>query len=396
MDFDQRGGKVIAALAFMWQTGGVPVITEYPQPNSSVVAIEAIVKLPKMNPAQRYLLSQAINLAVQMTPEYANQDVLRILQIGSRFRLYQGADHLRVGLTVDPANLGSGLNLLHSVLTEPTFLADTIKARKSNVVFPWSAAYRGFDFQETTLERENLVAMWQGIMRPQNISVAISGTFRPGEPGEKWRSKTSGWVYTVPSQLPFAYPPLAKEKPNDPPLLVFDSKPLTLTKASLPSYLLAANALGVGKDSVQWLVAREGMNLSYRQEAFLIPTADGMRFRMAFATDEEGIKPETIAALRAKLRASCEALTQPDLDHAVGLGRGYLVNQMPTLPLILGIGEVVSNDANDQLYLRQYWSTQYGFDWNSSSLMSDMNSTKLEDFKKLLVKLIDESDVRIY
>jgi hypothetical protein len=168
-----------------------------------------------------------------------------------------------------------------------------------------------------------------------------------------------------------------------------------MTKDHLASYLLAANAIGVGKESVQWLVAREEMNLSYRQEAFLIPTATGWRFRMAYACDENGVKHEVIADLRVKLRSKCEGLTQKDLDRAIGLGRGYLTNQMPTLPLILGVGEVLSNDANDQLYLRHYWSTLYGFDWNAESLLADMKATKLEDFKKLLLKLIDESDVRI-
>ena len=386
---------MISAIVLLAQVSSVPEIIEYPSLNAPSVAIEAVIKLPALNPAQRYVLSQAMNLSVQMTPEYANQDVLRILQIGTRFRLYQGADHLRVGLTVDRDNIGSGLSLLHSVLTEPSFLADTIKARKTMVNFPWAPAYCGFATQEMPLDRDTLMGLWQAIMRPKNISVAISGRFRLGEPSERWRAKQTGWVYSVLGTLPLAYPPIAKPVANDPPILIFDSKPITMTRSNLASYLLAANAIGVGKESVQWLVAREEMNLSYRQEAFLIPTEKGWRFRMAFATDQAGIKNETIADLRVKLRAKCEAVTQQDLDHAVGLGRGYLVNQMPLLPLILGIGEVLSNDANDQLYLRHYWSTQYGFDWNADSLLSDMKATKLDDFKKLLLKLIDESDVRI-
>ena len=387
---------MIATFIFVSQVSSVPEIVEYPDSNRRSIAIEAIIKLPALNPAQRYVLSQATNLAVQMTPEYANQDVLRILQIGTRFRLYHGADHLRIGLTVDSENLGSGLSLLHSVLTEPSFLADTIKARRSTIAFPWAAAYRGFDFQEMPLDRDTIVALWQGIMRPKNISVAISGRFPKGAPSERWRSNQTGWVYTVPDQLPLSYPPLAKSVPNNPPILVFDSKPITLFKGTLASYLLAANAIGVGKESVQWLVAREGMNLSYQQEAFLIPTSSGWRFRMAFATDENGVKPEVISELRAKLRAKCEAMTQKDLDHAVGLGRGYLVNQMPTLPLILGISEVLANDANDQLYLKLYWKTQFGFEWDAQSLLTEMKTTKLDDLKKLLLKLIDESNARVY
>ena len=393
---------MIPALILLTQLGGVaqvdavPSITEYLNTSKDTVAIEAIVKLPPLNPAQRYVLSQAMSVAVQMTPEYGNREVLRLLKTSTRFRLYQAADHLRIGLTVDAGDYGPGLSLLHSVLTEPTFLADTIKARKSTLINPWYPAYRGFESQETPLERETIIALWRGIMRPKNISVAISGRFAARDAAEKWNRMKSGWVFDAPNQLPLTYPLLAKDVPNSPPLLVFDSKPIMITRSLLATHLLAANALGVGKESAQWLVAREGLHLSYRQEAFLIPTAAGWRFRMAFGVDDAGVQHEVIADLRTKLRAKCEALTQADLDHAVGLGQGYLVNQMPTLPMILGIGEMLSNDANDRLYLRHYWTTMYGFDWNAETLLVQMKATTLPELKTLLLQLIDESDIRIY
>jgi predicted Zn-dependent peptidase len=330
-----------------------------------------------------------------MTPEYGNRDVLRILQVGTRFRLYQAADHLRIGLTVDPSDLVSGLNLMRSVLTNPTFLQDTIKVRRSLIQTPWAPAYRGFEVQETPLVREEVVGLWRAVMRPQNIMVAISGRFRANDPSEKWRSMQSGWIYNIPNQLPLAYPPKLKETPNSPPILIFDSKPISITRTSLASYLMAANALGIGKESVQWLVAREELNISYRQEAFLVPTTTGWRFRMAFATDAAGTKPESISNLRTKLRTRCEKLTQQDLLHAIGLGKGYLANQLPNLPLVLGIGEVLSGDANDDLYLRHYFKTMFGFEFNAESLLLQMKGTSLEELKKTVLQLIDESDVRI-
>jgi hypothetical protein len=386
---------VIPTLLFLIQNSSVPQIVEYPNQNRRSVAIEAIIKLPPLNSSQRYVISQSLNIAVQMTPEYGNRDVLRILQTGTRFRLYQAADHLRIGLTVDPDDFGPGLSLMHSVLTNPTFLQDTIKVRKSSIVNPWAPAYRGFELQESVLKREDIVGLWKGVMRSKNISIAISGRLRTNEASEKWRGMQSGWDTVVPSQLPLTYPPKLKEVPNSPPILLFDSKPIAISKGSLGSYLLAANAVGIGKESIQWLVAREELNLSYRQEAFLIPTTSGWKFRMAFATDIDGTKPEMIAELRTKLRARSEALTKQDLDHAIGLGKGYLTNKMPNLPMILGIGEVLSGDANDELYLRHYFKMMFGFDWDAQSLLTQMKATSVEDLRKLVTKLIDESDVRI-
>lgn len=395
MGSHQRSSEVISALFCLAQVSSVPQISEYQTQNTRSIAIEAIVKLPSLNHAQRYVLSQSLNIAVQMTPEYGNKDVLRILKTGTRFRLYQAADHIRIGLTVDPQDYGPGLSLMHSVLTNPTFLQDTLKVRRTTIINPWSPAYRGYESQETNLVRDEIMALWRGVMRPKSISIAVSGRFRTNDPSEKWRGMQSGWVYDGPAQLPLSYPPKPKISPNSPPILVFDSKPIAISKDSLVRYLLAANALGIGKESLQWLVAREGLNLSYRQEAFLLPTVEGWRFRMAFATDLEGVKPEVIIDLRTKLRAKCENLSQQNLDHAVGLGKGYLTHQLPNLPLVLGIGEVLSGDANDDLYIQHYFRTMFGFEWNAESLLTQMQAVPISDLKKLLLKIIDESDARI-
>lgn len=387
---------MIPALLLMTiQAANMPDITEYPAPKQDSIAIEAIVELPKLNPAQRYVLSQSMSVAVQMTTEYGNRDVLRVLQTGTRFRLYQAADHLRIGLTVDSDQLSAGLSLLHSVLTQPTFLAETIKVRKTAWTDPWSPAYSGYETQEIPLNRDDIVGLWQAVMRTNRISLAVSGNFRAGVPTQKWRAMPAGWDPPVPDRLPLSYPPKMKEVENPVPLLIFDSKPITITRSNMAAYFLAANALGVGKESILWLIAREDMNLSYRQESFLLPATGGWKMRMAFATDSDGTKPESISALRTKLRARCEALTQADLDHAIGLGQGYLKNQIPTLPLALGIGDTISSDPNDQLYLKHYWATRFGFIWDTDNLYEQMKSTKLADLKKLLLQLIDESDVRI-
>ena len=129
------------------QVSSVPEIREYAIPGSDNVAIEAVIKLPPLNSSQRYVLGQAMQVAVQLTPEFGNRDILHVQKTGTRFRLYQAADHLRIGLTVDKGDFGPGLSLLHSVLTEPSFLADTIKARRTRMSSPWGPAYRGFVLQ---------------------------------------------------------------------------------------------------------------------------------------------------------------------------------------------------------------------------------------------------------
>ena len=62
---------------------------------------------------------------------------------------------------------------------------------------------------------------------------------------------------------------------------------------------------------------------------------------------------------------------------------------------MLGIGDTVSNDANDQLFLKLYWNNRFGFDWDTDRLYEQMRTTSLADLKKLLLQIVDESNVRI-
>jgi len=199
-----------------------------------------------------------------------------------------------------------------------------------------------------------------------------------------------------PSQLPLAYPLIAKDVANTPPILVFDCKPIALTKSSLASYFARGECARSreGFDSVAG--GARGTQFELPSGGFFAANRDRMAVRMAYATNDDGVKPEIIAELRTKLHDRCEKLTPQDLDHAVGLGRGYLVNQMPTLPMILGLGKFCRTMPTISCNLQHYWKTTFGFDWNADSVLTDMKAVSLADLKKLLIQLIDESDVRIY
>lgn len=127
----------------------------------------------------------------------------------------------------------------------------------------------------------------------------------------------------------------------------------------------------------------------------MLSTDEGWKFRIAIATDEKGSTPEAINLLRAKLRERCASLNEDDLAYGVGIGRGYLANQLPYCPLILGANPSMTGDQNSDLYLKHYWFKRFGFVWNSDNLLSQMENSKLADVKKLLAQIIDESNVRI-
>ena len=373
----------------------VPELVEYPDQTKAKVYIEAIVDLPpKLNASQRYVLTRSLGLATHMTQEYGKRDVFNILASGTRFHLYHGADHLRIGLAVDPDRLGSGLALLNSLFTVPTYLPETIKDFKLAFEDPWSPAYEGYAEQSAPLDHDTMLSIWLAVVRPNRVSVAVSGNFAPGEAKSKWSTAQRNWQ-TVPDRLPIPFPPKATPKENSIPLILFDSRPIAFTAENIGAYFLAANCLGVGKESILWKVARDGMSLSYRQEAFMLPTEEGWKFRMAFATDGGQAKPETITALRANIRTLCAALTEDDLAHAVGLARGYLENNLPQFPIVAGVSPAVDVDPNDSLYLQHYWQHRFGFSWTSATLYQKIKGTKLDDVKKLLLKIVDESNVRL-
>ncbi|MCG9894348.1 MAG: hypothetical protein MH204_02585, partial [Fimbriimonadaceae bacterium] len=89
--------------------------------------------------------------------------------------------------------------------------------------------------------------------------------------------------------------------------------------------LVAAAALGTGKDSFLFRVLRERLRLSYRPEASLIPTRDGWVWRMSLIRRNGSFADLDLPAL---LRQEIDAWTEADLTRAQRMAQTALTERV--------------------------------------------------------------------
>jgi hypothetical protein len=168
------------------------------------------------------------------------------------------------------------------------------------------------------------------------IRVAVGGPRAAGELTQLWQSRQAR---REPSEYPTDWPrlpyalgvsPLAVPKGGYGMLV----PAAPVREAMNPAEVLAMAALGSGKGSALFRVAREKRRLSYRQEALLLP--EGARWRPALVFFADPAPPEAeVEALRTELLADVEAWTEPDLVRARGAAEGIYRYGQPYGNLLL-------------------------------------------------------------
>lgn len=362
----------------------MPHLIEFPTTGGEVVAIEALIRLPKLEPGQRFRLEQAAFNAVKMTPQYGKRDISRILAPGFRFRIDQLADTLRIGLTVEPKDLGSGLSVLASVLTEPTFLPDAIKVEAAPAISPWLKATRSYDMVQMEVDQAQLQDVWKFVVRPEAITIGIRGPVPAGRASQLWRERERFWQEYLPNKSISGRSPKLKLDIGTPPILLFSAQVAVLE----PLDVMAATLLGGGKDTILWKVCREGLTMSYQQDAFLIPTSSGWEFRIAIATDSRIVEEDAVNQLKSKLLSSIDQINETDLSHAKGLLKGYFEFGQPGMPVRIGNTQMTGGDDNEVLFRDLYLAAKSSPSFSSGLWIS---GSTLVEVKKRLRAVIENS-----
>jgi len=345
---------VIVSALIMGRAVLMPHLIEFPTSSGDVVAIEALIQLPPLEPGHRFRLDQAARNAIKMTPQYGRRDISRILAPGYRFRIDQLADALRIGLTVEPKDLGAGLSVLSSILTDPTFLPDAIKVETTPNTQPWQRATRSFEMVPMDVDQAILRDVWKYVIRPEAITIGVRGPVIGGRASQLWRERERFWQEYVPQKTVAGRSPKINLDIGKPPILVLKSKVPLLTAEDL----LAATLMGGGKDSILWRLCRVELKMSYLQDAFLVPTESGWEFRIAIATDESIFAEGAVAKFMSQLAREVEKVSETDLQHARGLLTGFFELGQPGLPIKLGQTEMTSGDDNEILFRDLYLNSK--------------------------------------
>lgn len=385
---------MIPLLCLTLQTAKPCELIEVPSPAESKITLEAYVRLPELSNAHLYVLTKATAAAVRQTSKFPPRSVRAVFSPGYGPRYSVTGNGIRIGFTVEPDNWKTGLSLMQSILTEPVFLSDLDREPDATVKSPIDRFYQIGDVFKRDFNPRGVLPMWYSLVNSKTVTVAISGPFATGEPTKRWESYASGWTNSGRNNLQ------VNTKTEFPPARNTDDRIVMLESASLQEPIapltLAATILGVGRDSILFRLCREEMKISYQQEAIVLPDRKNWRLRVGVFTDQKNTDPVVLLKLKDELKKSINALSESDVQRALGAAKGALQYQQRTLPIIIGNPGELPSDPASRLHFDLVWRTIEGKRFEPSSLISDMNTVGLEKVKSLLNRFIDSCELSIY
>lgn len=389
---------LIAAAAAIQSTS----VVEWFEPTADVVSIQAVVKVPKLDPRNQNLLRLIATCVGSDTSTYSAVQIADIAaRTGSRVRVTMMEDHIRVGMSVVPADQSTGVGMMGAMLRDVTPKEGQLEAAASDLQFRqysyWRQALETTPFELPKYTQKDVADLISYVFRPENITLGVGGKVQPGEATRRWNDVVSRWPS---SRLPQLYVAKPEEQPVPKvtarmSVIDFQGSAFTATDAAMTTRLLALTALGTGKAASLWRVARDIQGLSYRQEAVLSPTQEGFvpRLLIASQVEEPDKKAET---LKESLLADIKNWTDEDRQRAIGMASSFLVRGGDMSPLYLLPDRPISRDLSDQVFVQAYWQMKTGTRWNPHNLVGRLGFVELDDLKQAATELVTSSRIKIH
>lgn len=375
-----------------------PLVLEYPDPKSSFVSVQAIVKLPELTPKERSvaaLLARTVAYDVDDYSRFYMRDTTAAA--GDQVKVILMPDEMRIQIGVLPEDVKPGLRFLNNILRRSHLPEDELNrqisedsARKKGL---WETAVEPWGSDLRRVRRSDVVDFYHRICRPDNTTIVVGGKVTPGEPQEIWSQIASDWkAERIPRWLlePGDAAPIRRVDGSENVIELYGEE-FPGGDVAIASKLLSIIALGSGKGSVLFEKVREEMGLSYRQEAILWPTPKGFRPRFIIASGDPRPLPELVDAVRKQMLSSIEAWTEDDKVRAIGMSHAIIDLGCPMSPFYFHPYYPLGDNLHDQTFLRAYWRLKTGREWDADHLMDQMSKVSLQDMKDTAKQMIEKA-----
>ncbi|HSB40356.1 MAG TPA: pitrilysin family protein [Methylomirabilota bacterium] len=304
------------------------------------------------------LASLTAELLTRGTARRSGQELDRAIEfVGGSLEAGAGSDGAGVSLSVLKKDLGLGLDLLAEVLLQPTFPADelarkvtdiqaalrrseqspeTVAGRElSALIFPghpYGRPAAGTVESVGRLTREQVVAFHAGHYRPDGATIVAVGDVTAAEMRRELMARLSGWRAPATPLPPVPRP--APTVPAEDRRIVRDLTQTTvlLGRPSIrqddPDYFALAVAtyvLGGGSASRLYTRVREDRGLAYSVYSTLLPSRHGASCLVSLQTRTDGVA-EAVRLVREEMaRLGREPVTSGELERA----KSYLIGSFP-------------------------------------------------------------------
>lgn len=378
-------------------------VVEWFELNSDFTTIQAVVALPELDKRDRDLLTMICGSLGKETVTFSGAQIADLAaRVGSRVRVTQMPDHLRVSFDVVNADLSTGLSMMGAILRESKIELEPILAAGQDMQFRqlpyWRQALEGQAFTMPKYALRDVQELVARVFRPENVTIGVGGKIQPGIATSKWTDFLQSWQLP---RLPAMKPPtVAKISDNPLPgkanVLELTGPTISGSDAAFSTKLLALTAIGTGKGASLWRAAREKLGLSYRQEAILYPSGNGFQVRFLIAHQGNEELGEKLKKIRAGLLEDIEAWTETDRLRAIGMAESYLVRGGDLSPLYFCPGRPITRGLPDQVFMRAYWPMKTGNGWNPHLLVGRMGFVELKELKETALDFVKNATARIH
>lgn len=376
---------MIAALAWVALVG--PQILELPDPSADRVTIQAVLKLPPLEPLARAEADVLARIVTGDNESYSKDEMRDLCLPGGEPKGTAMPDHIAVRLSVLPADTAAGMRMLaaisRSARLEVNGMNGVLLKEPYRHRSVWSQALDGEDRAWDRLRATDIVNLYKLVFRPDNLTIAVGGALKPGVAQVAWNEATSDWrrARTVPPRaaIPFkSYPELFPSH-----VLELRGPEWSPSDPTFPPKLLALVALGSGKAATLFRVIREDKALSYRQESVLWPTATGLVPRLLVQIKPLPTEAENkqLADIRAALLEDIDHWNDATLQRAKGFAAAIATRGMDLSPLYLRSPSALGSSIEDRTFLSAYWTFKTGAPWNGETMAEALKAVDLPTLK---------------
>lgn len=371
------------------QADGAVKIFEHPMPSGGRIAIQAVVKLPPLSPREWGAMLLIRDALSDGTQSYTGANLLNHTTFaGDPIRFSLSSDHFRIGYAMPAANLSLGSDMLEELLNSAYLKEDKLKSIAENIAFrrvtPWERMLSPWQPDYGDIRRDEVLRVYRRVFRPENTTVAVGGDIQKGQGEKEFRDRFQDWKPEDPGRRR-----IPEGKPSPSP--AFRGTAITSLSAEIvrspAELLLAAYALGVGKGGAAFRVVREGLSLSYRQEALLLPGDKSLRLALIFQHSGE---PD-VAKVKSALKDDINGWTEATLERAKGMMAASFDLRAGGLPIYLNPRGPLSLSLEDRTYWLAYTGMKLGSPNEIDATRRLADSVDLKSLKELCLEWLSSS-----
>lgn len=393
---------IVLGLLIASQQPAAPTVTvsELVEPSAKQTRVEIVVGLPDQDRETWACANVLARVLTQGTHNYTSYQLLTYATLaGDPIRIAAAQDHLRIGFAVPAGDLRLALELTDELVREALVPEEAVTAAIDELPFrrrsPWLEAWMPWKMDPKQLGRDDVLALYRRAFRPGNVSIAVGGVLPQGEARRTFAQRFATWQATdqgrprrgakvEPVTGRAGMTTISVWGPVVSPIPAVTTSPAesyTLAEASL-----ACVMLGQGKGCSAYRVLRERNGWSYRQEAMLRPSQDGLQAGLVFGTSMGGDAAELAARARVQLAEDVGKWGEPERLRAMELARATQELGLPLGVIALSGERPLSQSLEDRTYLEAYWRARTGRSWNWKALLDDMRRVPLERAKAFAIE----------